>query len=191
MNLVFQAAETLQQLLRERGWGFCFIGGLAVQHWGEPRVTRDVDVTLLTGFGGEEPFVRALLTRFQPRVAEPDFWDKALRYRVALLQHPNGVGVDVALGALPFEERAVKRAVEVTFLGDWKLRLCSVEDLVVMKSFASRERDWLDVKTILIRRGRELDWSLILTELRPLAELKEAPEIVEQLERFRRQLIVP
>lgn len=37
MNLVFQAADTLQQLLRERGWGFCFIGGLAVQHWGEPR----------------------------------------------------------------------------------------------------------------------------------------------------------
>ncbi len=191
MNLVFQAAETLQQLLRERGWGFCFIGGLAVQHWGEPRVTRDVDVTLLTGFGNEEPFVRALLTRFQPRVAEADFWDKALRHRVALLQHPNGVGVDVALGALPFEERAVQRAVDVTFLGDWKLRLCSAEDLVVMKSFASRERDWLDVKTILIRRGRELDWSLILTELRPLAELKEAPEIMEQLERFRRQLIAP
>lgn len=70
MNLVFQAADALMQLLRERGWGFCIIGGLALQHWGEPRVTRDVDVTLLTGFGGEEAFVRELLTRFQPRVED-------------------------------------------------------------------------------------------------------------------------
>ena len=54
MNLVFQAADTLQTFLREQQWRFCFIGGLAVQHWGEPRVTRDVDVTLLVGFGYEE-----------------------------------------------------------------------------------------------------------------------------------------
>lgn len=39
--------------------------------WGEPRETIDVDLTLLTGFGGEEPFVRALLARFEPRVQDP------------------------------------------------------------------------------------------------------------------------
>ena len=100
MNLVFQAADTLQTFLREQQWRFCFIGGLAVQHWGEPRVTRDVDVTLLVGFGNEEAFVKTLLKRFQPRVT--DFWEKALRARVALLNDDNGVGLDVALGALPF-----------------------------------------------------------------------------------------
>ena len=189
MNLVFQAADALQQLLRERGWGFCIIGGLALQHWGEPRVTRDVDVTLLTGFGGEEAFVRELLTRFQPRVE--DFWDRALRSRVALLKHPNGVGLDVALGALPFEERAVGRAVEVPFFETWRLRLCSAEDLVVMKAFASRDQDWIDLRGVLIRHRAKLDWPLIWRELRPLVELKEAPEILERLERLRRQLISP
>ena len=47
MNLVFQAADTLQTFLREQQWRFCFIGGLAVQHWGEPRVTGMLVVFLI------------------------------------------------------------------------------------------------------------------------------------------------
>ena len=42
-----------------RGWRFCFIGGLAVQKWSEPRVTDDVDLTLFTGLGTEAPFIDA------------------------------------------------------------------------------------------------------------------------------------
>jgi hypothetical protein len=186
MNLVFQAADSLQTFLREQQWRFCFIGGLAVQHWGEPRVTRDVDVTLLVGFGNEEAFVKTLLKRFQPRVT--DFWEKALRARVALLNDDNGVGMDVALGALPFEEQAIQRSQEIRFLREWSLRICSAEDLVVMKSLAGRSRDWLDVETIIIRQGIKLDWPYIIRELKPLSELAEKPDAPKELERLRRKL---
>ncbi len=186
MNLVFQAADTLQTFLREQQWRFCFIGGLAVQHWGEPRVTRDVDVTLLVGFGNEEAFVKTLLKRFQPRVT--DFWEKALRARVALLNDDNGVGLDVALGALPFEEQAIQRSQEIRFLREWSLRICSAEDLVVMKSLAGRTRDWLDVETVIIRQGTKLDWPYIIRELKPLSELAEKPDAPKELERLRHKL---
>ena len=53
-----------------RGWNSCIIGGLAVQHWGEPRFTKDVDMTLLTGFGGEETFVREWLAHYEARVPQ-------------------------------------------------------------------------------------------------------------------------
>ena len=53
MNPIFAAAREIQDFCRGRGWRSCVIGGLAVQRWGEPRLTRDVDVTLLTGFGSE------------------------------------------------------------------------------------------------------------------------------------------
>jgi hypothetical protein len=49
-------------------WRYCFIGGLAAQRWGEPRETVNVGVTILTGFGGETPFVTALLDRFESRI---------------------------------------------------------------------------------------------------------------------------
>ncbi len=186
MNLVFQAAEALQNFLRQQQWRFCFIGGLAVQHWGEPRVTRDVDATVIVGFGNEEAFAKSLLTRFQPRIT--DFWDKALRSRVALLMDHNGVGLDIAFGALPFEEQMIQRSQEVRFLQDWWLRICSAEDLIVMKALAGRTRDWLDVETIIIRQGSKLDWSYIVGELKPLAELAEKPGLLGELERLRRKV---
>lgn len=189
MNPVLATAVELQRFFEARQWPFCLIGGVAVQRWGEPRVTQDVDVTLLTGFGGEEPFVDALLAHYQPR--RPDARAFALQRRVLLLQTTEGVGVDVALGALPFEERAVARSSLGELLPGIWLRTCSAEDFVVMKAFASRDRDWLDLQGVLIRHGTKLDWPLILQELRPLVELKEAPEIIDQLERFRRQLIAP
>lgn len=65
------------------------------------------------------------------------------------------------------------------------LRTCSAEDLIVMKAFASRGQDWVDIEGILVRQTGKLDWRYIRNELGPLAELKEEPEILGQLERRR------
>ena len=66
MNPLHEAAAEIQASFAERSWSFCFIGGLAVQRWGEPRTTQDVDATLLTGFGNEEIYVDALLSGLPP-----------------------------------------------------------------------------------------------------------------------------
>lgn len=49
MNSLLAAALELQEFCLANQWRFCFIGGLAVQRWGVPRNTGDVDATLLTG----------------------------------------------------------------------------------------------------------------------------------------------
>ena len=64
---VLEAAGEVQQFCRKQNWQFCFIGGLAVQRWGEPRMTQDAALTLLTGFGNEEKFTDKLLTMFPTR----------------------------------------------------------------------------------------------------------------------------
>jgi hypothetical protein len=183
VNEVIRAAADLQALCQSQGWRFCFIGGLALQHWGEPRETVDVDLTLLTGFGGEEPFVRKLLERYEGRIADAAGF--ALAHRVLLARAPSGVGLDIALGGLPFEESAVARSSLFTFPPHVALRTCSAEDLVVMKAFAARPKDWLDVEGIIIRQSGKLDWDYIRRQLQPLAELKGSPEIMDQLERRR------
>ena len=48
MNEVVRAAAQVQVVCETNCWRFCFIGGLALQRWGEPRETIDVDLTLLT-----------------------------------------------------------------------------------------------------------------------------------------------
>ena len=56
---------------------------ISVQRWGEPRLTRDVDLYLLTGFGQEAVFVEKLIERYEPRTEDPQAF--ALRNRVLLL----------------------------------------------------------------------------------------------------------
>jgi Nucleotidyl transferase AbiEii toxin, Type IV TA system len=184
MNELCSVALEVQRECEKHGWKFCFIGGLAVQHWGEPRFTRDVDLTLLTGFGGEETYIDPLLEVFEPRIeACREF---ALQNRVLLLKSAEGIGIDIALGALPFEEEAARRSQLVEVEPDAVLRLCSAEDLIVMKAFADRLQDQLDVQRILMRQGVEnLDWEYILFHLSPLCQLKGAPEIVRKLEALR------
>jgi hypothetical protein len=93
--------------------------------WVEPRVTRDVNLTLLTGFGGEDEFLAPLLAAYPARVENAG--DFARRYRVLLLKSPSGVGIDISLGALPFEEALVSRAT-TSYIGPGiEIRICSAK----------------------------------------------------------------
>ncbi|MFV2065150.1 MAG: hypothetical protein ACC726_16795 [Chloroflexota bacterium] len=173
-NPITRAAAELQGFCEAAGWRFCFIGGIAVQRWGEPRLTQDADLTIITGFGGEATFVDELLGSFEGRL--PDAREFALRNRVLLAATAEGVPVDISLGAMPFEERAVSRASDYAMAPDIIIRTCGAEDLVVMKAFAGRDQDWLDIKGIVDRQAGTLDRELVFAELDPLLDLKEDGE---------------
>lgn len=179
---LLRTAAALDETMRRRSWRFCFIGGVAVQRWGIPRFTQDVDLTLLTGFGGEEHFVDTLLQELSPR--RPDARAFALRHRVLLARTPGGVDVDIALGALPFEERCVARASAWRLDTSTVLTTCSAQDLVVHKVFAGRDLDWGDVEGVLIRQHGKLAWQQIREELGPLLELKGTVEALGKLDRL-------
>ena len=183
MQDLFLLADELQSFCQARGWRFCFIGGIALQRWGEPRLTGDVDLTILTGFGGEAGYIEDLCGAFAGRI--PDAAEFARRSRVLLLQSERGIPIDISLGALPFEERVVSRASFYRYLPGARLNTCSAEDLVVLKAFADRSRDWSDIEGVLLRSGYQLDWMRVETELAPLCEAKAAPHILPRLRALR------
>jgi hypothetical protein len=174
MNAIFGAALELEAVCRAAKFRACFIGGVAVLRWGQARMTADVDLTVITGFGTEEPYVDALLASLKGRI--PDARAFALQHRTLLLVTSTGIHADVSLGAMPFEERAVERATPFVIDGG-AITTCSAEDLIVHKAFAAREKDWLDIAGIVTRQGVRLDRELIWTELHPLLELRGDPTI--------------
>jgi hypothetical protein len=182
MGDLLDAAVEVDRFCRGQGWRFCIIGGLALLRWGEQRMTKDVDVTVLTGFGGEENTIKALLAEFEALPPEPLAF--ALRHRVLPVLTKAGFKADIAFGALPFEALAVERATDYAYSTDALIRTCSAEDLVVMKSFAARPQDWIDVEGILIRQRGRLDWSYIHLQFDPLAELKGEQDLHAQLRRL-------
>lgn len=184
MRSLFHAAAELEAFLVARDWRYCFIGGVALQRWGQPRLTNDVDLTILAGFGHEATYVDALLERYDVRI--PDGREFALQHRVLLLQSPEGIPIDVALGGIAFEEKLVSRATRYEFLPDLSLLTCSAEDLIVLKVFADRPRDWADAESVAVRQQGQLDWGYIFEQLTPLCQLKEAPEIIERVRQLQR-----
>ena len=179
MNALFEAAHEIQQSLQEHGWPFCFIGGLAVIRWGEMRMTQDIDLCLLCGFGNEELSAQALLQKYKSRI--PDALDFALAKRVLLLYASNGIAMNIALSGLPFEEEMLARATPFEFHADCTVPTCSAEDLIVLKAFADRSKDWGDIESIIERQKSYLVQEHILDRLKPLCDLKESPEILERL----------
>ena len=180
---LLEAARDVQDFCDQKGWRFCIIGGVAVLRWGETRVTLDVDLNVLTGFGGEDEVIDALLTKFAPRL--PGAREFAQRNRVLLLNTANAIGIDVSLAALPFEELVIQRASTFRYDSGVELRTCSAEDLIVMKLFASRPGDIRDVEGVAVRNRGRLDWGYIEEQLQPLADLKDEPEILLAMERLR------
>jgi hypothetical protein len=143
-----------------------------------------VDVTLLCPFGSEDEVSAPLLDLgYSGRIS--DAQDFARRNRVLLLQSPSGVPIDIALAALPFEEGMVERSSFFEFEAGCALRTCSAEDLIILKLFAFRPRDILDVETIVNRQRAVLDWPYIAENLQPLAEVKDQPEIMVTLQKLR------
>lgn len=187
MKRLYQFAAEVQAFCEAQGWQYCFIGGVAAQAWAESRVTKDADLTLITGFGEEERFVDILLTKFKPRMPEARTF--AFENRVLLLESESGIGLDVALGGFDFERRAAERAVLREFLPGLHLKVCTPEDLIVFKTFAARALDWRDVEMTIVRQGDgNLDWSYIREQLIPLLELKEQPRLLDELEALRVRL---
>lgn len=179
-NRLLAAALEIQQFCERQDWRFCFIGGIAVQHWGEARLTRDANLTVFTGIGDEARYVDALLARFTSRVS--DAREFALRQRVLLLRSASGIPLDVSLGALPFEEQAVSTAALEEIAPGVRLRLCTASALVVFKAFAGRPQDWLDIEGIALKSRRLLDWDQIRGNLGMLLDLKGDGESMQRLD---------
>ncbi len=186
MQTLISTAADVQLFCEEQKWQFCFIGSLALLFWGEARLTKDIDLTIFTGFENEEVYIDKLLEKFNGRIE--DAKEFALKNRVLLLETENGIGIDISLGAYDFEKEMIERAAYQKYFKEYCLNICSAEDLIVLKSFAARGKDWNDISGILIKR-KNLDWHYVYDKLKPLVELKGELKILTNLGNLREDYI--
>ena len=176
----------MHRILTEMGIPYVVIGGIAVQCWGEPRFTRDVDVTVLAPLGEEEDVIRRILAAFKPRIG--DALEFALRNRVCLVE-VRGTAVDISLGLPGYEEEVMRRAIAYNVGGGRTVQVCSPEDLVVHKAVAGRPQDIQDIEGVVLRQGDKLDVEYIRKWLREFSFVLEEPEISERFERVWKKFV--
>lgn len=135
MNGHEAAAWQIHQFLSHLQIPYTIIGGMAVGHWGDPRFTRDVDLTIVLPLEDPQPLIQKIIAQFPPRIN--DALTFALQNRVILLQVGNSP-VDVTLALPGFEEEVMSRAKLVEIESGKRVFICSAEDLIVYKAFAGR-----------------------------------------------------
>jgi predicted nucleotidyltransferase len=162
------------------------IGGVAVGLLGQPRITLDVDVSVLVEEDHWPDFVAAG-EQFGFVLRLSDALDFARQRRVLLMRHvPTETNVDIAFAWMPFEEQVISRAQTIISQGV-VIRVATPEDLIIMKAVAHRRRDLLDIEAIVdsypqLNRRRILRW------VREFSAVLEMPEILADLQAILKRL---
>jgi hypothetical protein len=164
-------------ILEAEGIPYMLVGGLANAVWGEPRSTLDIDLTVSVADQRIAGVVTELGRRLRLLPADPESFVR--RTRVLPVEHVSRVRADLIFALLPFEHHAIDRAVEVEIAGT-PVRVCTPEDLILMKIVSERDRDLADARAIVLRRARSLDLPYLEPRIAELAQLLERPAIEQR-----------
>ncbi len=129
------------------------IGGQAVLLYGEPRLTRDIDITLGIGVEGLDKVKKVTRASGLKILVEKekDFVERNMV--LPTLEKKSGIRVDFIFSFSPYERQAIERGKDIR-LGRTLVRFASLEDVVVHKVIAGRARDIEDVKSILLKNPK-------------------------------------
>ena len=148
--------ELLSEISKELGRRkipYMIIGGQAVLLYGEPRLTKDIDITL--GVTPERlSEIESLSKKLNLRilVEKPkDFVKKTMVLPVE--DEKTGISVDFIFSFSEYETQAIKKANPVKILNAY-VNFASLEDVVIHKIIAGRARDLEDVETILLKNPK-------------------------------------
>ncbi len=129
---------------------YMVISGQAVLYYGEPRLTRDIDITL----GVDIDKLQSVLRPIEGSgldVATKDVGRFVSETHVLpLIETATGIRVDLIFSFSEYERSALQRVVSVP-LGSGEVRFIAVEDLIIHKIVAGRPRDLEDIRGILAR----------------------------------------
>jgi len=176
-----QAAWEMHEFFTRLGVPYVVIGGMAVQYWGEPRFTQDVDITVVAPPDDPDRLIQPIIRRFQSRVDDAAAF--AARNRVILVRASNGCDVDISLALPGYEDELMRRAVDYLIEPGKAIRLCSAEDLIIHKAVAGRPQDVRDIEGVVYRQRDRLDVPYIKDWLKGFSELLARPEILDSFER--------
>ncbi|MGH7573976.1 MAG: nucleotidyl transferase AbiEii/AbiGii toxin family protein [Longimicrobiales bacterium] len=176
--------------LDSRALPFMLIGGQAVLVHAEPRLTQDIDVTL----GASPDRLQDVLdtcAALDLRVL-PDNIEAFARktFVVPAAETETGIRIDFIFSTTPYEANAIGRAVLVPVVGR-PVPFAAAEDLVLHKLFAGRPRDIEDAKSVVRRKGDQLDWEYLERWARAFAEIPGRENMPEEIDQLRSDVRKP
>ncbi len=136
--------------LKKASIPYMVIGGQAVLLYGEPRLTRDIDITLGIGVDGLDRVKKIIQIIGLRSLVQKEKEFVQRNMVLPTIDKGSGIRVDFIFSFSPYERQAIERAKDIK-LGRTSVRYASLEDVVIHKVVAGRARDLEDVRSILAK----------------------------------------
>ncbi len=183
MERLFDSLVLLQGRLKEAGIPSAVIGGVALSVWGEPRVTRDVDLKVLLGREEASRLLEVIADGYIPLSDDP--LRTLTRLGFLFVEDLSGTRLDLLLSDTDFDVQVIRRAQPVELAAGSAVYVCTSEDLIIYKMLSTRPRDYEDVVSIVRRQGDGLDDKYVLDWLRRFEQALDDSTLVAEYCRLR------
>lgn len=177
--------EKIAHSLDSADFPYMIIGGVAVLLYGEPRLTKDVDITLGAGPERTSDLLELAGDSAWRILAENPEDHVAQTMVLPCLDEESGWRIDFIFSFSPYELIALGRVNRVT-IGTTSVCYAAVEDLVIHKIVAGRPRDLEDARSVLMKNS-EMDFEYVHEWLVQFEETLSQP-FVKQLESLKEDL---
>jgi predicted nucleotidyltransferase len=178
MSVFEISVKELLDVLEKRNIQYYIIGGFAAIGHGFLRATEDIDITVLIEPEKFLSIYDEIEEYYQPLFR--DFKDIISKLFILPLRHKStGFKIDVSFGFSLIEEKFFERSRKIKY-GEIEVNVCSLEDLILQKLIAYRGRDMDDIKSLIQRNRKKIDWNYLEENIK----LFERAIDIELKERF-------
>jgi hypothetical protein len=177
---VRKALADATALLDELGLRYAVVGGLAVGAWGVSRSTDDVDIFVELPAARRGALQRALTEK---GFEVPAMIEELTKFGVFRSRSSDETFLDLFNAVGPLGEAVISRRRQVR-LGRKQLWFVAPEELMVLKAFSERERDFEDLVALLATR-QTLDLDYVQTWAARLDQSLGTDDVSSRLERAR------
>ena len=168
-------------ILKKHNIPYMIIGGQAVLLYGEPRLTRDIDITLGVNTG----YFDELLTVVRELSLKPIPENIKLFVQQTMvlpaLEETTGIRVDFIFSFTTYEIEAIKRVRKITIM-EQEVCFASPEDVIIHKIFAGRPRDIEDVRSIILKNS-DMDIQYIRRWLKEFDKSSDKKDFLKTFEK--------
>ena len=182
MENLYRSVVAMQQRLYKAGVPSAIIGGIAQSVWGIPRATRDVDLKVLLDRDSSERLLQILGNDYRYLHSNP--LANLRGNGMVFVIDPEDVRVDLLLADTPYDERVISRAVEFDLMAGLQGRVCTAEDLIILKLISTREQDHVDAAAVVRRQAAALDHAYVRNWLRQFEQALDDSTLLAEYDRL-------
>ena len=141
---------------------YALAGGLAFSALVEPRATVDIDILISIDESMMQGFLEKMKKEYTSMIVHesPMEFDRIRVWRVVTVNEDKEIIVDFLLAESEFHKSAIRRSSEIEFF-DIKLKVVSLEDLIILKILSNRVQDKADLERIFKGMKTDIDYEYL------------------------------